>query len=63
MTVWRVLGETEHNILTTIGIKQAMHKEMTESIATAMLSPQKHKNRFVIRDRTTDIKQPEWMIA
>ena len=63
VTVWRVLGETELNILSTIGTKAAMHKEMTESIASAMLNPQKHKNRFVIRGRTSAINKPEWMLS
>ena len=64
VTVWRVLGETEQNILTTINRKADTHKKMTGSISQALREPQKTSNkRFHIGERVTEISMPDWMVA
>lgn len=60
--VWRVLGETELNILETVARKADMHKKMTESIAANMRGAATRRERFVIGERAREVEVADWML-
>ena len=61
--VWRVLGDTELNILSTIGRKADMHKRMTESIASSMRDASRGGDRFTVGARADGVEVADWMKA
>lgn len=61
--VWRVLGSTELNILSTIGRKAETQKQLTTSIAAQMHSAQDPRDRFSVGDRADGVAIADWMVA
>lgn len=63
VTVWRVLGSTELNILTTIGRKAETQKQLTTSIAAQMHTARDQHDRFTIGQRADGVAIADWMVA
>ena len=61
VTVWRVLGKTEENILNTINRKAQMRDAMESSIVDAMRKPDMSRPRFSVKGHVTGMLVPEWV--
>ena len=65
VNVWRIMGDTEHTILTTIERKEKMKQHMQESMSAAMKDAQisnlKGLREFKISDTEASYKIPSWL--
>lgn len=61
VTVWRVLGKTEENILNTINRKAQMRDAMESSIVDAMRKPDMSRPRFSVKGHVSGMLVPEWV--
>jgi superfamily II DNA/RNA helicase len=65
VNVWRVMGDTEHNILAAIerkeSLKANMQKSMSEAMKEAQISNLRGLREFKISDTKKTYDMPEWL--